>query len=367
MRRFLLVLAFLFVAPAAAAQGMRAYSYQYGVDAQHTGRSSYRGPHAEPRVLWRVRAQHRVFSSPALTSDALIVFAGVDGGVHALDRQGIERWAFLAPGGVFASPAVWEGRTIVGYDGGAYAALDARGHPSWTYRTPEDADASPALGPDGTLYVATRALVALGPDGALRWSTALGEHVFGAPALSRDGATVYVADLAGELLYVCASDGHVERRVRVGAPVYGAPLVLEDGAVVVGAGDGRVRAFGPDGTLRWTFATHDEVRATAALGRDGTVIVGSDDGGIYGLRANDGTQVFRVATSGRVRAAARVDVDGYVFVGSEDDVLYALDPQGAVAWRVTLGADIDSAVLITPWGALAVGCDDAALYYLQAR
>ena len=97
-----------------------------------------------------------------------------------------------------------------------------------------------------------------------------------------------------------------------------------------------------------------------------SLVVGSDDGGIYGLRVGDGAQVFRAATGGRVRSSARIDADGYAYVGSEDDTLYALDPTGAVAWSVALGADVDSSPLLLPWGALAVGCDDGALYYLAA-
>jgi outer membrane protein assembly factor BamB len=346
---------------------------QFGMDPQHTGRSPYRGPHSTPEISWRVRARNRVYASPVLSSEGYVVFAGIDGMVHALDREGIERWAFAAPHEVFATPAVW-GSTVLlahggarGGGGAALVALEGRGRALWSQAMPEDLDASPTVGPDGTLYLAARGVTALRPDGTVRWRASTAGHVLGAPALSRDGATVYVADLSGELAFVRARDGEVERRVRVGAAVYGAPLVIEDGAIVVGARDGHVRAFGPDGAVRWDFATRDEIRSSPALGLDGTVIVGSDDGGIYGVRASDGTQAWRVATSGRVRASARIDADGYVFIGSEDDVLYALDPRGAVAWTVTLGADIDSSALLLPWGGLAVGCDDGGLYHLAAR
>jgi outer membrane protein assembly factor BamB len=145
-------------------------------------------------------------------------------------------------------------------------------------------------------------------------------------------------------------------------------LLLDDGSVVAGASDGHVRSFAADGSTRWDTATRDEVRSTPALSRDGqTVVVGSDDGGIYGLRVTDGTQMFRVATSGRVRSSARIDADGYAFIGSEDDMLYAIDARGTVAWTVNLGADIDTSALLLPGGALAVGCDDAALDLLAAQ
>lgn len=340
---------------------------QFGMDPQHTGQSPYRGPHTAPVMTWLVRARHRVFASPTITSEGYLVFAGIDGMVHAVDRDGVERWAFAAPREIFATPAVYGSTVLVAHDGGALVALDSRGRFLWSHPTADNADAPPTVGPDGTVYLASRGVVALDLHGRIRWTAVTAGHVFAAPALSADGTTVLVADLEGELTYLRAADGAVVRRVRVGAPVYGAPLVLHDGTVVVGARDGHVRAFRSDGSLRWDFATRDEIHSSPALRGDGTIVVGSDDGGIYGIDGRDGTVRFRVTTSGRVRASPRIDADGYVYIGSEDDVLYAIDPQGTVAWTYLLGSDIDSSVLITPWGGLAVGCDDGALYYFSPR
>lgn len=339
---------------------------QFGGDSQHTGRSVRRGPHEEPVIAWRVRARHRVFASPVSTADGWTVFAGVDGGVHAVDSGGTERWARLFEHEVFATPATWGPRVLVGRLGGGLSAIDSRGRDLWTFTAREDIDAPVVVSGD-TAYVASRGVTALDATGRVRWTTAGNGHVFGAPAVSRDGTTVYLADLAGNLTYLRASDGHVVREISVGAPVYGGVLALDDGMVVVGARDGHVRAFVADGGVRWDFATRDEVHSTPALMRDGTVVVGSDDGGIYGLRAADGTLVFRVATAGRVRSSACIDADGFVFVGSEDDMVYALDAHGAIAWRFSIGADVDSSPWITPQGWLVVGSDDAGLYALAPR
>ena len=47
-------------------------------------------------------------------------------------------------------------------------------------------------------------------------------------------------------------------------------------------------------------------------------------------------------------------------------MLYALDPHGAVAWRFSIGADIDSSVAIASDGTIFVGSDDGGLYALGA-
>jgi len=361
--RWILAFACLAQAPGASAQGVP--SWQFGADAQHTGRQDLRGPRATPSIVWRIRAAHRIAASPALGASGTIAFVGVDGMVHVVDGFGVERSAWSSGHAVYASPAARGASLLVAHDGGGLAAIDARGTPAWTVSTSHDVDASPAVGTDGTVYIASRTVEAIDTRGTVRWRTAVGSPVFGAPALSVDGRLLYVATMAGELFVLRSSDGSLERRLRVGASVHGGALVLADGAVVLGAFDGHVRAWNPDGSLRWDVATRDGVRSTPALGRDGTIVVGSDDGGIYGLRAHDGSTMFRAATHGRVRASARIDADGWIYVGSEDDVLYALDPSGTIAWTLALGADIDSSAVIPANGALAVGCDDAGLYYLR--
>ena len=68
----------------------------------------------------------------------------------------------------------------------------------------------------------------------------------------------------------------------------------------------------------------------------------------------------------RPRSSACVDADDWAYFGSQDDRVYAVDPSGAVAWSVGLGADVDSSPVLYADGALAVGADDGALHALVA-
>lgn len=345
------------------------YVAMFGGDARHTGRVSARGPHTPPSIAWRVRTRRRVFASPVIDSRGRAVFASLDGEVLGVDRDGIVRWGFGAPDRVFSAPAVVGLVTVFGHDGDAFVGVDGRGLLAWSHPVSEDADAPPVVGPDGTIYAASRGVTALDARGERKWTRALQGHVFGAPALAPDG-NLYVPELSGAVSVVRARDGEIVRRITLAAGVYGGVLVLDDGDFVVATDDGHVRALHPDGSARWDFTTQGAargqgVRATPALGRDGTVIVGAEDGGVYGLRVATGEQVFRVQTFGPVRSSARIDVDGWVFVGSEDDTLRGLDPSGNVMWQVALGADIDTSPAIMPDGTLVAGCDDGALYGLR--
>ena len=346
------------------------YLAMSGSDARHTGRDARRGPSREPSVLWRVRTQRRVFASPVLDGADRAIFASLDGHVLAVDRGGVVRWAYTAPDRVFSSPAVIGALTVFGHDGDRVLAVDDRGNERWSHATPDDADAPPVVGPDGAVYFASRELVALDREGAVRWHQTLRGHAFGAPALSPDG-TLYVPELSGAVSLHRASDGNALRRIETPAPIYSGVLILDDGAFVVGGLDGHVRSYTNDGTLRWDFTTRGAretpgVRSTPALTRDGIVVFGAEDGGIYGVRATDGTEAFRVGTSNPVRGAARIDADGRIYIGGEDDAVHCLDGAGAQRWAVTLGADVDGTPAILADGTLVVGADDGALYALGA-
>lgn len=302
-------------------------------------------------------------------ADALgrAVVGSLDGSVLAVDALGVVRAASRAPARVFASPAALDDLVIYGHDDRAFVALDERGREVWRVSTNEDADAPPVVGPGPTVFVASENVVALDRRGTPRWQRALGAHTFGAPALTVDA--VVVTDLTGGLTWFDARDGSVRRRITVPAPIYGGALVLDDGTVVIGAEDGVMRAFGPDGSPRWAQATEGAarglgVRATPALRHDGVIVVGAEDGAIYGLRSVDGQRVFRFATGYPVRSSACIDADDVAFVGGQDDAVHAIGPDGAERWRVSLGADVDSSPTLLRDGLLVVGCDDGALYAL---
>ncbi len=328
--------------------------------------SALRGPHRDPSVVWRVRTERRVFSSPGLTRDGWAVFGSLDGTIQAVDRDGVVRWSHRRPSRVFSSPASVGDLTVIGSDAREVVALDGRGSVRWRAAVPQDMDSPVFALPEGELLVASGDLRAFSPAGELRWTAALAGHVFGPLARAPHGE-VLVPEMRGSVAVIDPADGRLVRRVELGSFLYGGPLALADGAFVVGLADGSVRCLDAEGRARWSFRTEGAarrlgVRSTPALRPDGVILVGAEDGGIYGLRASDGTLVFRVATSGPVRSRACVDRDGWAYLGSEDDSLHAIAPDNTEAWRVSIGADVDSGPRILSDGLLVVGADDGALH-----
>jgi outer membrane protein assembly factor BamB len=74
---------------------------------------------------------------------------------------------------------------------------------------------------------------------------------------------------------------------QTGGAIYSSPVVGADGAVTIGANDGYLYCFEPDGDLRWQIDLKDDVRSSPALSNAGTVpyvaYVGSDENRLYSI------------------------------------------------------------------------------------
>jgi hypothetical protein len=92
----------------------------------------------------------------------------------------------------------------------------------------------------------------------------------------------------------------------------------------VGSDDGRVYCLdADDGDKQWHFKTGSQVRSSPTVS-DGYVYVGSDDGNLYCLNADSGDKEWEFETGNYVRSSPVVS-DGYVYFGSDDRKVYCLE------------------------------------------
>jgi outer membrane protein assembly factor BamB len=93
----------------------------------------------------------------------------------------------------------------------------------------------------------------------------------------------------------------------------------------VGAGTGLLSVNGTTGVVNWTFASAN-VSSSPAIGGDGTVFFGCDDGSFYAVTpgATSGTQRFKVTTGGPVSSSPAIGPNGEVYFVSDDGNLYAI-------------------------------------------
>ena len=88
-----------------------------------------------------------------------------------------------------------------------------------------------------------------------------------------------------------------------------------------------------NGVLNWRYRVEEwEVRSSPAIGSDGTIYFGSDDGYLYALDRS-GALEWRYETGLPVRSSPAIGADGTIYFGSDDGYLYALDRNGALNWR----------------------------------
>jgi len=395
----LLAAGLLFVACAAATAGT-----QTGVtsvwpvfrhDLQRTGRSDRVGPLAPSTPKWVFVAEeympdvnHAIDSSPCIASDGTI-YVGDHGGIlWALNPEdGKPRWFFDAKGAIaWASPSVGPDGTIyfgtfasnTPDGGGRLYAVSRDGGYRWHFPFPgTQLDSPPTIGPDGALYIAAfdgalHSLVVSSNTPYLRWSSPLStsSQVVSSPAFSHDGSRLYIGTLDGELVAVSLLDGSVVWRAALDAEVYATPAVGKDGTVFVGTFAGSMYAVNPSGDVVWQCTPTDagEIKASPAVGPDSTVYFATRNGRLYRLNPKDGSVIWtwQSETGGRINSSPVVDANGNAYFGAEDGFVYAVGADGRLLWRYDVGSAygniVNSSPAIGADGTLYVGTQHGTVY-----
>lgn len=133
-----------------------------------------------------------------------------------------------------------------------------------------------------------------------------------------------------------------------GHPIQSSPALGADGTVYFGADNGKLYAFDSQGNGKWEFPTGDALVASPALAADGTIVIGSLDGQCYAV-GTDGVEKWRFRANGKLVSSPAIGLDGAIHFGSMRNTLYALNPDGTKRWEFTA----DDALVASP----AIGRD----------
>jgi len=200
-------------------------------------------------------------SSPAVDANSVLYYGGDDHVLRSIRHDGALLWSFSASAPILNAPvvAIANGSTAAIYvadNGGLIFKVNSNGQPI---------DGFTFSGPDG------------GPVGPMQSS----------PALAGD--RLYVGSDDGNLYAVDASSGAVVWSFPTNGPIISSPAVALGAAqpvIVVGSTDGNVYFVldtGASATAMATFAIGAPVRSSPAIGPDGTVYIGADDGRLYAI------------------------------------------------------------------------------------
>jgi outer membrane protein assembly factor BamB len=144
-----------------------------------------------------------------------------------------------------------------------------------------------------------------------------------------------------------------------GGPVESAPVVLDDGTIVVGSLGGTLFGLDAAGHIRFRVELGDRIYASPLSFGD-SLYAGSDGRKFLGL-TRTGVVRFRMDTEGDMDTGpAPTPWGGIVFASGS--VVYASKPDGTLLWRTRARRKCYSSPAVGADGTLYVGCQDHKLY-----
>ncbi|MDA8144967.1 MAG: PQQ-binding-like beta-propeller repeat protein [Thermaerobacter sp.] len=336
--------------------------------------------------------------------------ASQNGTLYAVGVQGQEKWSFNLGAPADTAPVLGDnGWVYAGAGDTFYAVAAAGGTQAWSFDLSGkgkgkgkgkgwSAVGSPALA-GGTVYFTANhgrgkgyvfALDAA--TGAEEWQYRLADATRSAPALSPDGATLYVGDQGGNLYALDAAKGTpvsgwpVQPTVtvcpilcfQVPATALATPAVGPGGNVYVGGqfgpfgGLGGVVSVYPSGQQRWSYdaGPFAALPAAPALTSSGSLYIGQSTltgGALLSLSRSDGDPNWSYATPNPVASAPAVGEHGAAYFGDAGDAFYAVSASGSLLWRYQLDSAVRDAAAVGPDGTVYVATSAAtgSLYALQ--
>ena len=243
------------------------------------------------RLKWSVTLAGMPLT-PAVSADERTLYVqSMSGELAAFDRRpGLapyRRWSLTVGGTSYGSPAL-SGHVVYATADDALIAVTDRGSSArvrWRFRARGLVEVSPAVSADGTVVLGTNDRYQYGvrPDGRERWRWRRDVWTYSSPTATPDGL-VRFGDHRGRLIALDGATGHLVSTLQGHGQVWGRPAVTASGTVAFGTHGGEVFAFDRSGHKVIHATTQASVDSSPAIGPDGTVYIGSEDGRLYALR-----------------------------------------------------------------------------------
>jgi PQQ-like domain len=326
-----------------------------------------------PQIKWQFSADDEIISTPALSEDGTIYFTSRQS-LYALARDGKMKWRYFPGAELGSSPMVGPDGSIYIVDSGCVMhALNPDGSKRWVARIsaaplfnggpapPCWRPATPALGAPDLLFVANFSGPVLAVDANSGVTTNQFKDVGGpdSPEIPETGSGVE----GGGALQFFDSGGRVSWTIRLSdgprTMNFRTAAITKNGVIAVAAWDSKFHVYDFDGRLKWEFV--GDWTANPVIAADGTIYVGNFES-VVALSA-DGAQIWKAAVP--IAGAPALAADGTIYVPSQDVgkgknggnlfSLYALNPQGAIKWRLPVDALIERSPAIAPDGTVYLG------------
>jgi outer membrane protein assembly factor BamB len=291
--------------------------------------------------------------SPAVDSNGVVYIGCADNFVHAIDTGGAEIWRFPGQGGPFSSIAIGKNQTLY------FVATGGGGYKGYLYAVGPSPPSSPIWPMFRYNSFHTGKSPSMGPTtDNLKWSVDTGtfsvnpanNELFSSPAIDASG-TVYIG---GSSLKAYYPDGTLKWEFNSeSSPFMSSPAIGNNGIIYAAELVGRLYALDPTTGHEITrCGITNLIYSSPVIGPDGIIYIGSTDVGLTSGKVHaiypetkPMTEIWTSATGGPVSSSPAIGLDGSIYVGSTDGVLYTFNsPDGSLKWKYpssgasTLGA-----------------------------
>jgi len=162
------------------------------------------------------------------------------------------------------------------------------------------------------------------------------------------------SDIVSGTYYIGRIEGLELWHFTSGRKIDSSPAIGKDGTIYVGSDDQRLYAISQNGQKKWSFAIDAAITSSPSVGQDGTIYVGSWNNKVYAVNP-DGTKRWEFLTGRYVESSPAIGQDGTIYVGSNDDSLYAINPDGSEKWAFHAGSLYSCSPAIGRDGTIYVG------------
>lgn len=339
-------------------------------DSQRSGYSTSTAPNTN-ETKWFYNTTTEIDSSPAVANGRVIVGVS-NGNVLALNSTTGERlWLYDTGAGsnsIWSSPAIDSGRAYIGTrDHNLYCLNESTGALLWKYLTGNEVDSSPLVSNDkvffgsydGKLYCLNS------NDGTLVWSFTTDGWIYSSPAIWNNA--VFISSIATSafnpsVLYaVDATTGLKIWEYNTTELGIDSSPAIDDGKVFFTSSMGKVYCLdATNGVLVWnTQGSIPFVRSSPAVA-NGRVFIGDANSKFYCFDAATGSSIWNLTNIAAVWSSPAV-ADGKVFFGTENGKVYCLDENtGSQIWSYQALERVASSPAISD-GTVFVGCGSGSL------
>lgn len=189
--------------------------------------------------------------------------------------------------------------------------------------------------------------------GAVVWQRTDMQGMSRTNCFSRDDTKVFVAN-GNRISALSWSDGSVAWHTSIGGST-GAPGTAPDGTVIVGSDTGILYGLNPGtGAILWSRAFLGAAESAPAFSADGVAYVTSADRRLYAIRVTDGSRLWSYTGTSENLEAPSVGHDGTIYFCDRSGILWAVNPNGTLKWQKSTGGESRGPLTIGADGRLYV-------------